>query len=183
MVVSLASGAPAEAAGVLPGDIVLDIGDTPVGQPRALAAAIGCGSDRPDRRAEIAPRRCAAVRVRHHRRPARDVSQGGLRIRIHTADPVRKRGLAAMLEAAGHSVTEDRPDVELCDGSADRPAESEAPVVMLTQAPPNASPPAGLLPPDAPAEQLDAALRAVAAGLLVRAPQLPAPRTRVCRRR
>ena len=82
-----------------------------------------------------------------------------------------------MLEAAGHSVTEDRPDVELCDGSADRPAESEAPVVLLTQAPPNGSPPAGLLPPDAPAEQLDAALRAVAAGLLVRAPQLPAPRS------
>jgi S1-C subfamily serine protease len=41
MVVSLASGAPAETAGVLPGDIVLDIGDVPVGQPRALAAAMG----------------------------------------------------------------------------------------------------------------------------------------------
>jgi S1-C subfamily serine protease len=41
MVVSLASGAPAETAGILPGDIVLDIGDVPVGQPRALAAAMG----------------------------------------------------------------------------------------------------------------------------------------------
>lgn len=41
MVVSLASGAPAEAAGILPGDIVLDIGGVPVGRPRALAAAMG----------------------------------------------------------------------------------------------------------------------------------------------
>jgi S1-C subfamily serine protease len=41
MVVSLASGAPAETAGILPGDIVLDIGDIPVGRPRALAAAMG----------------------------------------------------------------------------------------------------------------------------------------------
>jgi two-component system nitrate/nitrite response regulator NarL len=110
------------------------------------------------------------------------VSQGGLRIRIHTADPVRKRGLAAILEAAGHSVTDnrpegDRPDVELCDGSADRTAEAEAPVVLLTRTPPPASPPAGVLPSDASAAQLDAALRAVAAGLLVRAPQLPALRS------
>ena len=41
MVVSLASGAPAEAAGVLPGDILLEIGGVPVGRPRALAAAMG----------------------------------------------------------------------------------------------------------------------------------------------
>jgi S1-C subfamily serine protease len=41
MVVSLASGAPAETAGILPGDIVLEIGGVPVGRPRALAAAMG----------------------------------------------------------------------------------------------------------------------------------------------
>ncbi len=41
MVVSLASGAPAETAGLLPGDIVLDLGGVPVGRPRALAAAMG----------------------------------------------------------------------------------------------------------------------------------------------
>ncbi|HET6605484.1 MAG TPA: S1C family serine protease [Rhodopila sp.] len=44
MVVSLASGAPAETAGVLPGDIVLDIGGVPAAQPRALAAALGADS-------------------------------------------------------------------------------------------------------------------------------------------
>ncbi|HVY18408.1 MAG TPA: response regulator transcription factor [Rhodopila sp.] len=100
-----------------------------------------------------------------------------LRVRIHAADPVRRRGLTAMLEATGHAVTEETPDVELCDGSAERAPESEAPVVLLTEAPPPGSPPAGLLSPDAPAEQLDAALRAVAAGLLVRPPRMPPPRT------
>ena len=41
MVVGLASGGPAEAAGVLPGDIVLDIDGAPVGRPRALTASLG----------------------------------------------------------------------------------------------------------------------------------------------
>jgi S1-C subfamily serine protease len=41
MVVGLASGGPAETAGVLPGDIVLDIDDKPAGRPRALTAALG----------------------------------------------------------------------------------------------------------------------------------------------
>jgi S1-C subfamily serine protease len=44
MVVGLASGGPAEAAGVLPGDIVLDIDGTPAARPRALSASLG--SDR-----------------------------------------------------------------------------------------------------------------------------------------
>ncbi len=104
------------------------------------------------------------------------MSQAGLRVRVHAADPVRQRGLASMVEASGHSVTNETPDVELCDGSAPRPPESEAPVVMLSNAPLAGSPPAGLLPTDAPADQLDAALRAVAAGLLVRSPQVPQPR-------
>lgn len=41
MVVSLAAAAPAETAGVLPGDIVLDIDGTPVSRPRALAVMLG----------------------------------------------------------------------------------------------------------------------------------------------
>jgi S1-C subfamily serine protease len=40
MVVGLASGGPAEAAGVLPGDIVLDIDGSPVSRPRALTASL-----------------------------------------------------------------------------------------------------------------------------------------------
>jgi two-component system nitrate/nitrite response regulator NarL len=96
--------------------------------------------------------------------------RNGLRIRVHAADPVRRRGLVAMLQAAGHLLTEETPDVELCDlgsRSAPMPKEAEAPVVVLTRSSP-AGAPAGVITPDATAEQLDAALRAVFAGLLVR---------------
>jgi S1-C subfamily serine protease len=41
MVVSLAPSAPAETAGVLPGDILLDIDGAPVSRPRALALLLG----------------------------------------------------------------------------------------------------------------------------------------------
>jgi two-component system nitrate/nitrite response regulator NarL len=100
-----------------------------------------------------------------------------LRVRVHATDPVRRRGLIAMVEAAEHTVTDDTPDVELCDTGQSLPRESEAPVVALTAGPPAWGGPAGILPPDASAEQLDAALRAVAAGLLVRPPGLPEPRS------
>jgi two-component system nitrate/nitrite response regulator NarL len=93
----------------------------------------------------------------------------GLRIRLHTADPVRRIGLTAILERAAHVVTEETPDVEVCDSSSTPPPhEAEAPVVTLTTNPQTAT--AGVLAPDATAEQLDAAVRAVAAGLLVRSP-------------
>jgi S1-C subfamily serine protease len=59
MVVSLAKNAPAEAAGVLPGDIVLDIGDVPVDRPRALAAAMG--SDRIGQAADLRLLRAGAL--------------------------------------------------------------------------------------------------------------------------
>ncbi len=102
----------------------------------------------------------------------------GLRVRVHATDPVRRRGLAAMLEAAGHVLTDETPDVELCDldrGASPPPKEAEAPVVVLMAGSPTGSP-AGVLAPDATAEQLDAALRAVFVGLLVRS--TPAPEAR-----
>ncbi|WP_428485224.1 response regulator transcription factor [Rhodopila sp.] len=93
----------------------------------------------------------------------------GLRIRLHATDALRRRGLAAMLQAAGHTVTEDTPDVELCDvGRGAR--ETEAPVVVLTDSEVVSGSPAGVLAADASADQLDLALRAVAAGLQVRSP-------------
>ncbi|HEY0184522.1 MAG TPA: response regulator transcription factor [Rhodopila sp.] len=104
--------------------------------------------------------------------------RGGLRVRVHATDPVRRRGLAVMLEAAGHVVTDDLPDVELCDmagPSSPLPKEADAPIVALTAGVPTGSP-AGVLAPDATAEQLDAALRAVFAGLLVRSQAAPETR-------
>jgi S1-C subfamily serine protease len=41
MVVGLAGGGPAETAGILPGDIVLDIDGAPAGRPRTLSASLG----------------------------------------------------------------------------------------------------------------------------------------------
>jgi len=101
-----------------------------------------------------------------------DAAAPGLRIQLHTGDPVRRRGLAAMVEAAGHHVVADTPDVVVCDLDRDtiRPAEAEAPVIVLTDHEPRGESPAGMLPRDVTAEQLDPALRAVAAGLLVRLP-------------
>jgi DNA-binding NarL/FixJ family response regulator len=92
----------------------------------------------------------------------------GLRVRVHATDAVRRLGLTAMLQAAGHAVTDDTPDVELCDGGGTLHRESDAPVVALTTSTRPQGAPAGLLAPDATPAQLDLALRAVAAGLLVR---------------
>ncbi len=101
---------------------------------------------------------------------------GGLRIRVHAVDSLRRRGLAAMLQAAGHVVTDDTPDVELCDldrGAAALPHEAEAPVVALTATGAAVTgTPAGILIAEVTADQLDLALRAVAAGLLVRSPAI-----------
>lgn len=106
---------------------------------------------------------------------AEDPVAGGLRVRVHAADPVRRQGLVAMLLAAGHAVTDDTPDVELCDvggGATKLPHEAEAPVVALTAGTSVAGTQAGLLAADTSADQLNLALRAVAAGLLVRSPGL-----------
>ena len=58
----------------------------------------------------------------------------GLRILLRADDPVRRQGLAAMLEAAGHALVTETPDVVLCDlaRDAEPPGEAEAPVVVLT---------------------------------------------------
>lgn len=102
-------------------------------------------------------------------------SPAGLRVRIHASDPVRRRGLAAMLQAGGHTASDEPPDVELCDGLQKLP-ETDAPVLVLAAALPAGDVPAGVLAPGATAQQLDVALRAVAAGLLVRSPGLPEAR-------
>ena len=99
----------------------------------------------------------------------------GLRIRLHATDAVRREGLTTMLQAAGHTIAEEMPDVALCD-VGQTVQETEAPVVALTSGAPVTGSPAGVLAADATASQLDLALRAVAAGLQVRSPPLWAER-------
>ena len=95
-----------------------------------------------------------------------------LRVLLRADDAVRRQGLAAMVEAAGHMIVAETPDVVLCDLARDAtpPAEAEAPVVVLTGHGLRGDQPAGVLPREVTAAKLDAALQAVAAGLLVRAP-------------
>ena len=98
-----------------------------------------------------------------------------MRIRLHVSDVARRRELTALLEASGHVLADDAPDVVLCDvapGGA-VPGEAEAPVIVLTGRLPPGDPPAGILGREVSARQLDLAVRAVAAGLLVRVPGLP----------
>ncbi|WP_158925680.1 S1C family serine protease [Acidisphaera sp. S103] len=61
MVVGLASGGPAETAGILPGDIVLDIDGTAVNRPRALSMLLG--PDRIGQTATVRVLRAGAVQV------------------------------------------------------------------------------------------------------------------------
>jgi two-component system, NarL family, nitrate/nitrite response regulator NarL len=109
--------------------------------------------------------------VRDAMEPSQAVAQPGLNVRLAVADPVRRRGLAAMLAAAGHTVVDEAADVVLCDllpGSTP-PLEAEAPVLALTDGP---APEwlAGVLPRSVEQGQLDVGLRAVAEGLVVRRP-------------
>jgi two-component system, NarL family, nitrate/nitrite response regulator NarL len=89
-----------------------------------------------------------------------------LLVAIVAADPVRRLGLAALVTRAGHQVLESHEgaDVVLADDVA--VCSDGPPVVALGAAEAGQ---AGLLPCDATAAQIDAAIRSVAAGLIVRA--------------
>jgi len=98
-----------------------------------------------------------------------------LRVRLAATDMVRRQGLAAMIRAGGHEIVDDTPDVALFD-VGEKADESEAPALVLTKDGVVAGSPAGVLLSNLTAEQLDLAIRTVAAGLLVRSPSLPADR-------
>ena len=99
---------------------------------------------------------------------AAELPGGALRVAVQSPDPARHSALTALVIAAGHEVAPvEEADVGLADGNAEVPG---LPTVALGGAPQES---AGVLPGDASARQVDAALRAVAAGLLVRAPGLP----------
>ena len=100
---------------------------------------------------------------------ARVIGLDGLRISILAADPQRRRALADMVAAAGHAIAlaSAGADAVLADGVA---APADGPPVLALGATDGAPAHAGLLPRDATPVQIDAALRAVAAGLVVRPP-------------
>jgi two-component system nitrate/nitrite response regulator NarL len=90
-----------------------------------------------------------------------------LRVSIYAENAVRRSALRRIVIDAGHDVADlpEAADVLLCDG--DCSSTEGRPFVALGGADTDQ---AGLLPRDANATQIDAALRAVAAGLTVRSP-------------
>jgi DNA-binding CsgD family transcriptional regulator len=101
--------------------------------------------------------------------PAADLPRR-LRVAVAAADPATAKRLAALAAGAGHEVVAgaDAADAVLTDGSGD--AVAGAPIVALGGVEGDF---AGLLPAEAGPAQLDAALRAVAVGLVVRLPASP----------
>jgi DNA-binding CsgD family transcriptional regulator len=93
-----------------------------------------------------------------------------LRVAVEAADPTSAKRLAALVAAAGHEVVgvAGAADAVLTDGSA-QPLPGMRSVV-LGAAEGNF---VGMLPSEPGPAQVDAALRAVAAGLIVRAPPPP----------
>jgi DNA-binding CsgD family transcriptional regulator len=90
-----------------------------------------------------------------------------LRVAVHAKDAPRRAALGKVVAEAGHLVVgvQDAADVVLVDGDA--PPGETRPVVTLGGADDDVS---GVLSADADASQIDAAIRAVAAGLVVRLP-------------
>lgn len=89
-----------------------------------------------------------------------------VRVALVSSDPLRRSALAAIVVEYGHSVTEDISEAEvvLADGSAPHPPHSA--VVSLGNL--HDAEAAGLLPQDATADQIGAAIQALAVGLSVR---------------
>jgi DNA-binding CsgD family transcriptional regulator len=92
---------------------------------------------------------------------------GRLRVAVYAMDLLRRTALGRVVAEAGHVVVgaEDAADVVLADGDC-APGETR-PVVTLGGRGDDRS---GVLSRDAGADQIDAAIRAVSAGLIVRSP-------------
>lgn len=88
-----------------------------------------------------------------------------LRVAIAASGAERIAALIELLKSLGHEVTagDERPDVVLADQQ--RPGQGRYPTVVLGGTDADAE---GLLPEDAGLGEIDAALRAVAEGLIVR---------------
>jgi hypothetical protein len=91
-----------------------------------------------------------------------------LRVAVHAVDALRRSALGRVVAEAGHIVVDaqDAADVVLADG--DGPRGETRPIVSLGGAD-QESP--GVLSRHADPHQIDAAIRAVAAGLIVRLPE------------
>jgi len=90
-----------------------------------------------------------------------------LRVAVRTSDPRRRNVLGRVVAEAGHLAVDGEALADVVLADCEIAAGEARPVVMLGGADHDR---AGLLSRDADARQIDAAIRAVAAGLIVRAP-------------
>jgi len=90
-----------------------------------------------------------------------------LRVAVHGDDPLRRTALCKLVTEAGHMIVDGRAatDVVLADGGS--PPAAARNVIGLGFIDDRLR---GVLPRDADARQIDAAIRAVASGLIVRTP-------------
>jgi two-component system, NarL family, nitrate/nitrite response regulator NarL len=93
-----------------------------------------------------------------------------LRVAIVASLPAEAKRLAALAGRSGHQVGAENAEVALADGSAEPPPGISVVVIGRVE-----GDVAAWLPADATPAQLDAALRAAAAGLSVRPRSLPGP--------
>lgn len=95
----------------------------------------------------------------------------GLQVAVAAQDPVRRADLAARIALAGHTLAAPaEAEIVVADGST--PVTGRLPVLRLSRIEDEI---ANVLPPDLTPIQLDAALRAVAAGLRVTLPETTTP--------
>jgi two-component system nitrate/nitrite response regulator NarL len=90
-----------------------------------------------------------------------------LRVAILAGDAIRRVGLEMIVAGLGHQIGESPEDADVVLADTAVAAANEPPVVTLGAGDAGQ---AGVLPADASPDQIDAALRAVAAGLVVRLP-------------
>jgi DNA-binding CsgD family transcriptional regulator len=88
-----------------------------------------------------------------------------VRVAVHADDPLRRTALCKVIAASGHTVVDlkDEADVVLADASL--PAQEVRSIIGVGVVDDRLR---GALPREADARQIDAAIRAVAAGLVVR---------------
>jgi DNA-binding CsgD family transcriptional regulator len=91
---------------------------------------------------------------------------GALRVLILAQDASRRAALAQLVAAAGHDRAVTASDADIVLSATERAGVRYLTIGMTGDEPE----PPGLLPDDAGPEQIEAALRAVSAGLIVRSP-------------
>jgi len=104
--------------------------------------------------------------------PAAGSLARSLRVAIAAGDAARAAALGELLRSLGHEVVtlHEQPDVVLADQH--RPDEGRFPTIVLGGTEAEAE---GILTENAGAAEIDAALRAVAHGLIVRSPRVRTP--------